>query len=958
MKCFKRIRRYVFYHIREAFQQLPCFERCSCAYNLRFIMYSIYVCLPIMLSLCFSIHSLQFWHLLLELFAALLLVWALLMISRTTHTPLYKFGVVCIPICFFFLFSCVKLISYYLQGESFNDRFFFHVGLTTLTTGVFAYSWLALLPMLMTVGFGWADWHLLKHESFRSRRARPPHYIWIGAALTGALLVLPNAPKDFLVGYVRYRMPLDSTDIRVLSAELQRYHVRIEAFPPQQVKHLVKASSQATPKNLILLYLESLEAAYLDESRFPELLPNIKRALSESLQFTNLRQFPGTGWTMAGIFASQCGMPLLVNGNDALYRNQSLQELTCLGDVLNKAGYIQTYMGGASLSFAGKGVFYQQHGYQDVLGFEELSHGMPDQNYKHGWGLYDDTLFDLALRKFVALANQNAPFNLTMLTIDTHHPKGRASASCPSYSHSDNTMLQAVHCTDALFGKLLDGLQQHPAYKDTLIFVMSDHLAMRNVAQEFYPPERKLLVFALNAGRTGTIDIAGSHFDLPQTLLELLSIRTTAKFPLGQSLLQKEIPERLFLFQTKKHDLLKEFLMLSDRTHFDMNVCDQDGLFLEGAEQHAIHIGGRRFIMSRKGGVELPEETLLVVKSSQDGHFEDLQMLKAPEADRLIQEHPESLYFILTKNASMPIEIVGQEQTQAWKWYFGNPSSAQHLSGSAATLEEIVLSPHQCREIIQRIRKHVVVNALEKSAKLPLKRQGERLSLIAHAGGGINGDTYTNSLEALNHNIEKGYTFFEIDLSLTSDNIPVCIHDWKGQYQRWFRASPPAQPPTLQEFLTLKEVSASYDLCTAASLIEWLVAHPQAILVTDAKGDNIRILCYIRDHFSDFKERVIPQIYQPEEYALVREMGYKHIIWTLYRYDGGNDEVISHAKEMSLFAITMSTQRVNAELISELYALSIPIYVHTINNIDDAKKYIEMGVHGFYTDTLTDEKFE
>jgi glycerophosphoryl diester phosphodiesterase len=38
-------------------------------------------------------------------------------------------------------------------------------------------------------------------------------------------------------------------------------------------------------------------------------------------------------------------------------------------------------------------------------------------------------------------------------------------------------------------------------------------------------------------------------------------------------------------------------------------------------------------------------------------------------------------------------------------------------------------------------------------------------TLIAHAGGAINQQTYTNSLEALNANYAKGFRFFEIDLS-------------------------------------------------------------------------------------------------------------------------------------------------------------------------------------------------
>ncbi len=50
---------------------------------------------------------------------------------------------------------------------------------------------------------------------------------------------------------------------------------------------------------------------------------------------------------------------------------------------------------------------------------------------------------------------------------------------------------------------------------------------------------------------------------------------------------------------------------------------------------------------------------------------------------------------------------------------------------------------------------------------------------IAHAGGEIDGHTYTNSLEALNLNYKKGFRLFELDIHETSDHKYVAVHDWK-----------------------------------------------------------------------------------------------------------------------------------------------------------------------------------
>ncbi len=65
---------------------------------------------------------------------------------------------------------------------------------------------------------------------------------------------------------------------------------------------------------------------------------------------------------MGGITASQCGIPLnsviLEDGNSQGERLKSfLPRATCLGDSLKKLGYINIFLGGARLAFAGKGKF-------------------------------------------------------------------------------------------------------------------------------------------------------------------------------------------------------------------------------------------------------------------------------------------------------------------------------------------------------------------------------------------------------------------------------------------------------------------------------------------------------------------------------------------------------------------------------------------------------------------------
>lgn len=248
-----------------------------------------------------------------------------------------------------------------------------------------------------------------------------------------------------------------------------------------------------TPKlkvqpNIVYIYAESFERTYFNQSIFPGLIQNLRKWESRSINFTNVKQVAGTGWTIAGMVASQCGIPLVTtgsNGNSMGAMDQFLPGATCLGELLNRAGYQLTYRGGADLNFAGKGKFYKTHGFTDVKGFHELKNELQDQSYRTGWGLYDDTTFDIAYKDFLSLSEKKKPFGLFMLTLDTHHPEGHMPKRCENVRYEDgsNPILNAVSCSDKLIGEFLDKIASSPYADDTLVVVASDHFAMPNTAR-------------------------------------------------------------------------------------------------------------------------------------------------------------------------------------------------------------------------------------------------------------------------------------------------------------------------------------------------------------------------------------------------------------------------------------------------------------------------------------------
>ncbi|MDM8620750.1 phosphoglycerol transferase I, partial [Escherichia coli] len=111
--------------------------------------------------------------------------------------------------------------------------------------------------------------------------------------------------------------------------------------------------------NLVYIYGESLERTYFDNEAFPDLTPELGALKNEGLDFSHTQQLPGTDYTIAGMVASQCGIPLFApfEGNASASVSSFFPQNICLGDILKNSGYQNYFVQGANLRFAGKDVF-------------------------------------------------------------------------------------------------------------------------------------------------------------------------------------------------------------------------------------------------------------------------------------------------------------------------------------------------------------------------------------------------------------------------------------------------------------------------------------------------------------------------------------------------------------------------------------------------------------------------
>lgn len=231
--------------------------------------------------------------------------------------------------------------------------------------------------------------------------------------------------------------------------------------------------------------------------------------------------------------------------------------------------------------------------------------------------------------------------------------------------------------------------------------------------------------------------------------------------------------------------------------------------------------------------------------------------------------------------------------------------------------------------------------------------ENNQVKRVAHAGGSIDGLLYTNSIESLELN-KQYFDYFEIDLSLTSDGQVVCLHGWNENIHSSLFGRILREPLPMEDFQRANQMGL-YTACDLDSLEEWVDRNPQKRIITDVKvsgGGNLDILRMLAKKPA-LRDKAIPQVYSFEEVDSIGALGFDEIILTTYRMKNlDQDNFLDQVASKQLFAVTVTKSQAG-NLSSRLSDLGVPVYVHTVNNLDWFAELRKMGVSNVYTDTLS-----
>lgn len=233
---------------------------------------------------------------------------------------------------------------------------------------------------------------------------------------------------------------------------------------------------------------------------------------------------------------------------------------------------------------------------------------------------------------------------------------------------------------------------------------------------------------------------------------------------------------------------------------------------------------------------------------------------------------------------------------------------------------------------------------------------------VIHAGGVLDGidesrvaRTYngSNSAEGLLQCIDAGCEVVELDFSFTADGALACIHNWHKEYSSDIEND---VPMTLDAFLET-EIYANFTPMCLDDAAEYLRQNEGLYIVADIKDDFLPALEKIAETCPDLKNRFIVQIYDEDQYAPVREMGFEYVIYTLYRLDwaGKTDwrALGKFAEDHPLIGFTFSYELCEVEgYVDGMLKSGVPLYIHTVNGDEEQQVYFDMGISGIYTDDV------
>jgi phosphoglycerol transferase MdoB-like AlkP superfamily enzyme len=280
--------------------------------------------------------------------------------------------------------------------------------------------------------------------------------------------------------------------------------------------------------DIVIVYMEGIERTFERQEHFGNVFDPLKKYEAMGVSFTDVRQVRGTGWSLAGLVATQCGLPLAPNGlrNVSNFEDQIdfLGSITCLPDLLADLGYANTFFVGGAEQCCGFNNLFSTHAIDNVYDRNRLKTLYSAEEFEAAFEAYivdDQMIFDAAMNVYDSQVFSDQPM---LFMVETYGPHGAASVLSRGCTASGNAEIapnpaSAVTCTLKDMDVFLDHVKTNRRGRPTIFLLASDHLNHDPViTAQFDVRERSNTVIMFGIDAAEPLVPAGTKIDRPSSM--------------------------------------------------------------------------------------------------------------------------------------------------------------------------------------------------------------------------------------------------------------------------------------------------------------------------------------------------------------------------------------------------------------------------------------------------------
>lgn len=287
--------------------------------------------------------------------------------------------------------------------------------------------------------------------------------------------------------------------------------------------------------NILIILMESFSASVVETVGGEDnVTPHLNRLSEEGVLFSNI---------YANSFRTDRGIVSVLNGYLAQPTTSIMkypaksQTLPSIARSLNEQGYTADMLYGGDINFTNMQSYFFSSGYSKVTADRDF----PLSSRLSKWGANDDITFN-HLYEAIKKQPEGSPWLSTFLTLSSHEP-----FEVP-YHRLSEPYPNSVAFTDSCIGSFINQFKKLPAWKNSLVILISDHGFRYPEDVKEYEPRRFHIPMIWLGGaikEPAVIDTYASQTDLAATLLSQLDL-PHQQFTFSKDILNPDSPVYAF----------------------------------------------------------------------------------------------------------------------------------------------------------------------------------------------------------------------------------------------------------------------------------------------------------------------------------------------------------------------------------------------------------------------------